>query len=195
MNHTWQSLPAFGGHVFLDFINTIDDETKMRVQNGIPDWQLLLKWFLANNLLDSKTYSRLSLLDSKDVDEEYSRLIEFREDAYSTLSQIALSKTKLSPNLSHFKNFVGNALQHAHIIQLEDRFDWVLDGKQDPICLPGLSLGLQLLDFLKVTDLKRLKECGRCTGLFLNSGRGLGRRWCRMETCGNREKTIRFRKK
>ncbi|MGH6819514.1 MAG: CGNR zinc finger domain-containing protein [Methylocella sp.] len=40
-----------------------------------------------------------------------------------------------------------------------------------------------------------MRECGRCTGLFLHHGRGLGRRWCRMNTCGNRAKIERFRSK
>jgi predicted RNA-binding Zn ribbon-like protein len=54
-------------------------------------------------------------------------------------------------------------------------------------------LVLSLHDLLRRDDLVRLRECRRCTHLFLDHGRGRGRRWCAMARCGNRAKTEAFR--
>jgi predicted RNA-binding Zn ribbon-like protein len=54
-------------------------------------------------------------------------------------------------------------------------------------------LVLSLHDLLRRDDLVRLRECRRCTHLFLDLGRGRGRRWCAMARCGNRAKTEAFR--
>ncbi|WP_205669150.1 CGNR zinc finger domain-containing protein [Amycolatopsis suaedae] len=41
---------------------------------------------------------------------------------------------------------------------------------------------------------ERIRACGRCGWLFLDSSRGGRRRWCSMSTCGNREKAGRHRR-
>ncbi|MBT1157142.1 CGNR zinc finger domain-containing protein [Aminobacter anthyllidis] len=40
---------------------------------------------------------------------------------------------------------------------------------------------------------ERLRSCPRCGWLFLDTSRGGKRRWCSMQTCGNREKVSRHR--
>jgi len=52
---------------------------------------------------------------------------------------------------------------------------------------------LSLIDLMQRADLSRLRECKRCTHLFLDHGRGQGRRWCSMARCGNRAKAETFR--
>lgn len=44
-------------------------------------------------------------------------------------------------------------------------------------------------------DRRRIKECGggECTRLFIDTSRGLSRRWCDMLECGNRAKAAGFR--
>ncbi|QCI69487.1 hypothetical protein E8M01_29310 [Phreatobacter stygius] len=63
-------------------------------------------------------------------------------------------------------------------------------------CDPDLirhRLALRLLHLLGGPELPRLRECTRCPWLFLDHGRGRGRSWCRMSTCGNRAKAERYR--
>ncbi|MFW5641932.1 MAG: CGNR zinc finger domain-containing protein, partial [Roseicyclus sp.] len=55
------------------------------------------------------------------------------------------------------------------------------------------TLALSLAALLQSGDLARLRECRRCTRLFLDHGRGPGRRWCSMARCGNRAKAQSFR--
>jgi len=60
---------------------------------------------------------------------------------------------------------------------------------------PGDALALALERLLRRPDLGRLRECGRCSWLFLDHGRGRGRSWCDMRTCGNRAKAARHRRR
>jgi predicted RNA-binding Zn ribbon-like protein len=46
---------------------------------------------------------------------------------------------------------------------------------------------------LEGADLERLKSCGGCGRLFLDASPNRSRRWCDMQTCGNRAKVARFR--
>ncbi len=51
-----------------------------------------------------------------------------------------------------------------------------------------------LLRLLSSNDLARLRECAasQCGRLYLDHSRNGSRRWCDMETCGNRSKARRF---
>jgi predicted RNA-binding Zn ribbon-like protein len=72
-------------------------------------------------------------------------------------------------------------------------------GRRGLDLLPGPLGGLQdhialaFFDLLQRDDLDRLRECRRCTHLFLDHGRGQGRRWCSMARCGNRAKVETYR--
>ena len=46
---------------------------------------------------------------------------------------------------------------------------------------------------LEGPDLVRLKTCGGCGRLFLDASRNRSRRWCDMQSCGNRAKAARHR--
>jgi predicted RNA-binding Zn ribbon-like protein len=48
-------------------------------------------------------------------------------------------------------------------------------------------------ELLTSETLSRVRECGgaTCTWLFLDASRNRSRRWCSMESCGNRAKARR----
>jgi predicted RNA-binding Zn ribbon-like protein len=63
-------------------------------------------------------------------------------------------------------------------------------------CAAALDLfnvALAFEDLLRSDDFARIRPCGRCIWLFIDRGRGTGRRWCDIRTCGNRAKSEAFR--
>lgn len=57
----------------------------------------------------------------------------------------------------------------------------------------AIALGFE--DLMRSDDFARVRQCGRCTWFFVDRGRGVGRRWCDMRTCGNRAKVEAFRER
>jgi len=47
------------------------------------------------------------------------------------------------------------------------------------------------IDLLTDPQLERVRECPGCGWLFIDASRNRSRRWCSMETCGNRSKARR----
>lgn len=76
-----------------------------------------------------------------------------------------------------------------------------LDGKE-PTAGCVLELGESALaqiacdaiDLLSGSDLARVRRCAGCSLLFLDRSPPGRRRWCSMDSCGNREKTARYRR-
>lgn len=67
---------------------------------------------------------------------------------------------------------------------------------ENPTAAGSIPAGLALLAVQALYTLPpdRVRTCGRCGWLFLDSSRGGRRRWCSMSTCGNREKANRHRR-
>jgi predicted RNA-binding Zn ribbon-like protein len=85
-------------------------------------------------------------------------------------------------------------MARIRVTQKDEGFDW--------FCCPGVN-GLESIlhpivksaaDLLVSTQLQRLRVCAdpECGWLFLDCSRNHSRRWCSMESCGNRAKARRF---
>ena len=193
MTHAWQTLAPFGGHPFLDFLNSIDEEDKQRSASALPDWPALLEWAVTFELLDQQAASELKTWPDKRADAEYQRLLELRETGYRVFSALAAQREPDATDLDELAQTAAMAVAASKLVTQDGKaLNWQVD-RTSQHSLVAVRLGLELLDLLSHTDLSRLKECGRCTGLFLDHGRGRGRRWCRMQSCGNREKVARHR--
>lgn len=194
MLHAWDKLGFFGGHVLLDFVNAVDDEGKSRARNGVPDWQSLLAWSVRRGVLDADEHARLSMASDDEAARAHADLMAVRESAYATLSAIAAGVAPSDGSLDPLADWASAALARARLMAGPSGLAWTTDRQALGADLLQVRLGLSLLDLIACADFDRLRECGRCTGLFLDHGRGRGRRWCRMATCGNRSKVARHRR-
>lgn len=169
------------GHPFLAFLNTVGDDGKTRHINSIDDGDALLAVLRAAGFdcdaLDAPGRGQLATI------------LTLRESCFAVFSALASGRRPGREDALFLETGIQTALQDA-----EFRFapagmslrPGPLGGLQD-------ALLLSAFDLLQSDDLCRLRECRRCTRLFLDHGRGRGRQWCAMARCGNRAKVEAFR--
>jgi predicted RNA-binding Zn ribbon-like protein len=65
--------------------------------------------------------------------------------------------------------------------------------RSPPLDRPLWTLARAAGDLLTGPELARVRRCGSatCASMFLDTSRNGSRRWCDMETCGNRAKARR----
>jgi predicted RNA-binding Zn ribbon-like protein len=88
---------------------------------------------------------------------------------------------------------LARALTHRGLSTTETGFDWTWsEGSPSPE-MPLWSVALSAAELLVSVDVQRVRQCEGegCGFLFLDTGRGPGRRWCDMAHCGNRAKARR----
>jgi predicted RNA-binding Zn ribbon-like protein len=175
------SLGTPAGHPFLGFLNTVTDDGKTRNVNSFRDSEELIAELEKSGL----STRGLRAPGSGQI----AHILSLRESAYAVLSAMAAGRTPGREESLHLQTVLKSTLQDAD-------FDFGPAGlrlRDGP--LGGLHdrLVLSLWDLLQKADLGRLRECKRCTHLFLDHGRGIGRRWCSMSRCGNRVKAQTFR--
>lgn len=168
------------GHPFLTFLNTVTDDRKTRQENSFADASELC------TLLEAAGFQQpLRASDPAEI----GRLVALRETAHSVLSAIAAGRVAGSEDSRRLTEALRTTYQGA---------DFAIGSAG--LCVkpaPELALFDQLVlsldDLIRSEDFARLRECRRCTHLFLDKGRGVGRRWCSMARCGNRAKAESFR--
>jgi predicted RNA-binding Zn ribbon-like protein len=120
--------------------------------------------------------------------------VKLRELLFRVLSAAAGDRKVSKQDLDQFNEYLTEAMGNTRITQTERGFDW--------FCCPG-EIGTESLlhpivksaaDLLVSAELDRLRICAnpQCGWLFLDSSRNRSRRWCSMESCGNRAKARRF---
>lgn len=189
----WERWGRFGGAVCLDFVNTVEDEDKGRARSGLPDWATAVRWAAWAELTTAAESAALSA--DADGDRAFAALHTFKESAWRLLSATAAGDPPAAADLSAVARALAEARGAAQLTRTPEGYAW----RAAPADLGAEALQVRLaldLDALLISpELSRLRECARCTGLYLDRGRGAGRRWCRMATCGNRAKVARFRAK
>ncbi|KAA5607285.1 hypothetical protein F1188_00500 [Roseospira marina] len=201
--HAWQQHVPQSGHIVLDFLNTIDDELKTRERNALPTWAVTLDWAERADLLTQAERTHLSDVpdgsDPKAVAAEHAALLDFRERLWTLLSGVAAEGAPTGEDRAWLADTVRWGVNHAELLWPasgdDSAIQWLVPVDRAGLATLRARLCVALGALLTRPDFRRLRECGRCTALYLNHGRGAGRRWCRMETCGNRAKIERFRGK
>lgn len=168
------------GHPALVFLNTVSDDGKSRNADTFDTGEALLGQLRAGGLTTGTDAPGPGQLPA---------ILDLRETAYSVVSAIAAGRRPRREDGLMLEITIKSAIADASFSP----------GADGPLFRPGPlgglydALVLSILDLLQSGELSRLRECRRCTHLFIDRGRGPGRRWCSMTRCGNRAKAQGFR--
>jgi len=156
-----------GGHLALDFANTIEPS---REHLAAPSD--LVAWGREVGLRGEADASTLK------------RARELRRTVYEVFRPLAEGREPDADALAALAAFHADAVADARLVPGEG-FVW--DGD---LLAP---IAVAAVDLLRTGPLDRLKVCAGCPWLFLDTSRNRSRRWCSMSDCGARLKMRRYR--
>ncbi|QDG75531.1 CGNR zinc finger domain-containing protein [Labrenzia sp. PHM005] len=183
----WAEENFIAGHPALDFLNTVSDVGKSRAENRLQSPADLAAWIAACGAANRFPVDRSPT--GKDVQD----VVRFREATYEALCARLGSTEKSVSAYKALEAYLRTALLRASLDLAETPAVWTVS--QDARFCFTDSFVLLVHDLLQSPELHRLRQCERCTWFFLNTGRGRGRRWCNMATCGNRAKVEAHRQR
>ncbi|PRH85811.1 hypothetical protein C5L14_19870 [Labrys okinawensis] len=187
----WSEADYVGGHPVLDFVNTVADTGKTRLDDKIGRWDAMRGWARGAGLLTGQELASFLQDAALDDDGELARLHGFREQVYEAILGLAGQTDGASPTMAGLERSIRDAMGRGSFAGEGGRFRWRPDARSPRRWLDALALALE--ELLRSQDVSRLRQCSRCTWFFIDRGRGAGRRWCDMRTCGNRAKAEAFR--
>jgi predicted RNA-binding Zn ribbon-like protein len=180
----------------LDFSNTADWHASEQPVETLPSWADLLRWSVAAATVASEDAARLADCAMRQPERAaavYERAIGLREATYRVFSAHARGATPAPDDLLILNREMSIAFDHVALRAVGDGFAWEWMTGEDALDQMLWPLAVSAGRLLTSATLPRVRECAGhpCGWLFIDTSRNRSRRWCSMESCGNRAKAKR----
>jgi predicted RNA-binding Zn ribbon-like protein len=181
-----------GGHVALDFLNTVSWRLDpRRTVDRVPDFPALVDWARHAGLVDAAAARRLRRAASADPTAAGRALRKARRLRETLHEVLTASLGGDAPDLPALAPFLVDAVRHAslgHSLPLR----WsVVPGVPGDVPRRLALAALELLRDPGALSALRCCEGAGCGWLFIDRSRSRTRRWCVAGDCGNRERVRR----
>lgn len=180
----------------LDFTDTVDWRKKSTPEDSLTTYSSLVNWSMSQQILSPQQTERLlqrAAERPEEADAVVHRAIELREAIYRVFSAIAQDEPPQQSDLDSVNAALTEGMAQARILQTPDGFRW--DWPDDLLTLDRMlwPVARSAAELLTSEQLDLVRECegAGCGSLFLDSSKNHSRRWCSMESCGNRAKVNR----
>jgi predicted RNA-binding Zn ribbon-like protein len=200
---TPRELPIVGGHLALDFANTVDDPEGPERYDHAGTYPELVAWSTRIGMLQPDEAGAL-LTAAQEHPRARSAALKraqlLREILIEIFTEIAAINSGQSAatagstpaaRWAELRPFVADAMAHAELVRKGSTYQltWADTTRLDVMLWPvGLAAG----DLITSAQLSRVKKCAGCPWLFLDQSKNLSRRWCAMSDCGTHEKIRRY---
>jgi len=191
---SWGPDELIGGALCLDFTNTVGGTRGERAPDHLQCHADLVAWARAAAAIgevEAAAVTRRAQREPLEASLLLNRALALREAMYRLFSATAAGEPVLQDDLGCLNEHLRCCHRLLELAPAEAGFAWCWRGEADHperVLWPVLHSAAALLTG---SELARLRQCARCSWLFLDRSRNKRRRWCRMETCGNRAKSQR----
>lgn len=194
----WQETWDFdAGRLPLDFANTAEWHDSPDTIEKLNSYTDLVGWSKAAGLLTADEASSLLLRAARDpsrAEEALTEAIELREAIFQIFSAIAAGSDAPEDSLNTLNSALAKALRYARIVPLTEGYSWGWSEDEQNLERVLWPIIQSTGELLTSGELKRIGKCADdqgCGYLFYDTSRNHSRRWCSMESCGNRAKVRR----
>jgi len=185
----------FGGATCLDFVNTAHWRGGRVETEQLMDRRALLSWARTAKVLEpfeANSFPYLDLTRQQDgsVDPLLDAALVLRDSIHALFSCHADGRSPKADDLSALNTVLSWGPDQKHLVVSGGTVVWdaAMVGTSDQRLL--FRIARSAADLLTGDRMDRVKQCAseECGWLFLDESRAGNRRWCSMETCGNRHK-------
>lgn len=189
------TLRLIGGVRCLDFVNTVDPRHTAVHEEYLDSYRGLVEWAMHAGLEPPASASRLAQLGDErpaQAARVLARAVSLREALYDLFAPGSPARAR-DDALAVLNEELRRAWSCALVARDGERhaLRFVNGDALDRVLWPVTLSAFELL----VSAPTRVKECDgdQCGWLFVNTSKAGRRRWCSMESCGNRAKVQRYR--
>jgi predicted RNA-binding Zn ribbon-like protein len=183
-------LPVVGGHLALDFGNTVDDPLGPDRWDHIADYDALLAWSVEVAGMSTETAAALARR-SRAHPSRTARVVQGAAGLRSSINELfgaIVDRRSPATGWAQLRPFLSSAMAHADVVTEAGSVTLAWDEDLEAPLWPVADSAYRLLTG---AQLPRVKRCVGCPWLFLDQSKNHSRRWCSMAICGTSEKVSR----
>ena len=183
----------------LSFANTLDWHASAQPVETLHDYGDLVSWAQQSSLLNPGAGAILLSLAEQQcaaATKVYNAAITLREAIYRTFRAINHATAPSSADLALINQHYRAAANQLELVESDNTFCWhwqTLNAALDAPLWPVAWSTVELLTSPWLARVKVGEDTRGCGYLFIDTSKNRSRRWCSMESCGNRAKVQRHR--
>lgn len=186
--------PIDAGHPALDLLNTAGGATRERDVERLGTYADALAFAARVGLVDAAEAAELDRRARIAPAVAAAAVAQLREQR-EALHAFLVAAVDGDPPRPADRVRVERDVRAAHLVaRLSGELEgaaWLVDVDGVGLALVGHRAALATAALLAGPARAQIARCGRCSWLFLDPSPSRRRRWCSMETCGNRAKAAR----
>jgi predicted RNA-binding Zn ribbon-like protein len=188
------AIPSSNLELCLDFTDTVDWRTSDHSKNLLNSYADLVNWSQRKGVIDvkeSKKLLRLAETENATTEKALEDAIRLREAIYRIFSAVAHGRKADSNDVGILNQYLSKAMVKLEVQIAEGgyKLGWCNEELADKMLYPIAKSAAELLTSEHVD---RVRECANeeegCGSMFLDYSKSHSRRWCSMESCGNKAK-------
>ncbi len=174
----------------LDFANTNAAGRKGEGADRLGSPADLVAW-LESNGAGGRALRRAARTDLALANRLLARAKRLREATYRAMSASADGRRASDEDIDAVSKEARAARAAFKLVRDEDAYKWELWTDEPESAFAQIAISAA--ELLTGPDLHRVRECGNetCGWLFLDNSKNQSRKWCEMDSCGNKMKARR----
>jgi predicted RNA-binding Zn ribbon-like protein len=186
------------GHPALDLVNTVDWRGDPLRRNDLLDrFEDLVGWSRQTAIVtaaEARALTAAARRDPRAARHALQRARRLREALGRIFEAAGRGQRPTARDLRRLNAFLGAALRRRRLELRGSRFDWSRIPSDRPLDAFLSPIVLDAAELLTSPQRFKIRACAAedCGWLFLDTSRSGRRRWCTMQSCGNRAKARRF---
>jgi len=201
MNHPESTSPSgvfelSGGELCLDFANSWGNRNDASTDR-LTSYERLLRFGVEAGHVGAEAFDRAlarAEFEPEAAQDALTQAVELRELLFALFDAKARCLELPGPALETLNEWIERALPCRRLQLAEEGLEWCWRTPRDDdwlaVVYPCVHSAARLLTSEELGRV-RLCDADDCTWLFLDRSRSRSRRWCSMESCGNRAKARR----
>jgi predicted RNA-binding Zn ribbon-like protein len=183
-----------GLEVCLEFANTVDWRTSSHAEDKLHTYADLVRWSQGKDIINQdEARSLLEQTGNQGAAGEYTlkQAHALRESIYAIFSAVAHVRQASPVDVAALNGYLARAMSKMEVQITKEgyRLGWCPEKAADSMLYP---LAKSAAELVTSSELSRVKECANeeegCGSLFLDNSKSHSRRWCTMDSCGNKIK-------
>ncbi len=191
----FSTLGLYHERLCLDFANSAPQHNDL-TDDHLKTYADLLAWSMDVDILseaEARHLLTVALRREAEAAAVLHNALELRAAIYSVLSDVAHDRPPRDSAMGTLNTALTEARAHLQLVPAGDHFGWEWLSDEGDLAQMLWPVAWSVVEVLTSGDRANLRECDGhdCTWLFLDTSRNHSRRWCSMQTCGNRAKAKR----
>ncbi len=183
-----------GGRSCLDFVNTTGNRSGTVPRERLTGYCDLIVFGKRTGLLRrtrGRAAGSLVAVRPRTAERALARMLRLREVLYRLFLSALQRRPASAADLRAFNAEHQDASRHRRLTWSQAAPAWTLAAPADELEVMRWDLVASAAELLGSADLARVRKCGECDWLFLDTSKNQRRRWCK-KTCGDRVKARRY---